>query len=376
MKPGADTPLVLHAVGDVGPLRPDLASIFAGVPRLSDCDVLFGQMETVVTAQASPAPNARLAMRSPPETAAMLRSVGFYAMSVAGNHAMDYGAAGLLDCIANLRAAGIAPCGGGASLPEARKPAIVERNGRRIAFLAYSSILPAGYAAEANRPGCAPMWAHTHYQQIEPDQPGTGARTRSFADREHLAALVQDVKDARRDADIVAVSLHWGVHFVRAVLADYQAEVAHAAIDAGAHMILGHHPHLLKGVEIYRGRPILYSLGNFAIEQPSAFKADVHRDAAFADISRLGSGWRPGEAYMAPPETRHTVIARLIIDGAGAVTLRLRPCWIDDTSTPQALQRGDPRWSGVLDYLAAVTAEAGLTTRLEAAGDEIGVLHD
>ena len=82
------------------------------------------------------------------------------------------------------------------------------------------------------------------------------------------------------------VSLHWGIHFVRGDLADYQREVAHAAIEAGADMILGHHPHVLKAIELYRGKPIFYSLGNFAIEQPRAFKADVHLDRGFADSTR------------------------------------------------------------------------------------------
>lgn len=365
--------IFIHAVGDVGPRRADAASIFARTRELGQCDVLFGQMELVLTDHASPAPNARLAMRSPPETAPALKLAGFQAMSVAGNHAMDFGAAGLLDTVRVLRASGIAPCGGGASLAEARRPAIVQAKGRRVAFLAYSSILPSGYAAEANKPGCAPMWAHTHYEQIEPDQPGTGARVRSFADAAHLAALLEDVRVAKAQADVVAVSLHWGVHFVRAVLADYQREVAHLAIDAGADMILGHHPHVLKAVEIYRGRPVFYSLGNFAIEQPSVFKEDVHLDAAFRDISRLGGKWSPDAKYMIPPETRHTLVVRCGIGEDGGVTTRLRPHWIDDASDPHALKAGDPRFADVLTYLSEVTAEAGISTRFEIVDGEIAV---
>jgi poly-gamma-glutamate synthesis protein (capsule biosynthesis protein) len=363
--------LVIHAVGDVGPKRAEPGSIFARTPDLADCDVLFGQMEVVLTDHASAAPNAKLALRSSPSTARALKQAGFAAMSVAGNHAMDFGAQGLLETVKHLREAGVAPCGGGAMLAEARQPAIVEANGRRVAFLAYSSILPAGFAAEANKPGCAPMWAHTHYEQIEPDQPGTGARVRSFADKVHLAALIEDVRAAKREADVVAVSLHWGVHFVRAVLADYQREVAHAAIDAGAGMIIGHHPHILKAVEIYRGRPVFYSLGNFAIEQPSAFKEDVHLDAAFKDISKLGGAWRPGEKYMIPPDTRLTLVARCVVDGKGDISLRLRPHWIDDNSDPWALEGDDPRFGEVLAYLSEVTAEADVATRFARAGSEI-----
>ena len=108
----------------------------------------------------------------------------------------------------------------------------------------------------------------TVYEPAEPDQPGTPAGIRTFAHRADLDALLDSIRSARRRADVVLLSLHWGLHMVRATLADYQIEVAHAAIDAGADAILGHHPHLLKGVGFHRGRPIFYSLGNFAIEQP------------------------------------------------------------------------------------------------------------
>lgn len=363
--------LIIHAMGDVGPRRPEPGAIFAQA-RMGGGDVLFGQMECVLTEHASAAPHAKLAMRSAPATAQALKAAGFHAMSVAGNHAMDFGARGLLDTVEVLRGVGIAPCGAGANLSAAREPAIVGAKGKRVAFLAYSSILPAGYAAEANRPGCAPMWAHTHYEQIEPDQPGTGARVRSFADAKHLAALVDDVRAAKAQADVVAVSLHWGVHFVRAVLADYQREVAQAAIAAGADMIIGHHPHILKAVEIIGGKPVFYSLGNFAIEQPSAFKEDVHLDAAFADISKLGGKWRPGEKYMIPPETRFTLVARCIVDG-GKIGVRLRPHWIDDDSCPVAVSEGDPRFREVFEYLVAVTDEAGVATRYEIRDGEIAV---
>jgi poly-gamma-glutamate synthesis protein (capsule biosynthesis protein) len=365
--------VVIHAVGDIGPRRPDLASILRKTKGLSDCDVLFGQMETVLTDHVSPSPNAKLPTRSPPATAKMLKAAGFQAMSVAGNHAMDFGAKGLLDTVEALTSAGIVPCGAGATLSEARRPAIVEAAGQRVAFLAYSSILPAGYSAEENRPGCAPMWAHTHYDQIEPDQPGTAARVRSFPDSKHLAALMADVKAAKAKAGIVAVSLHWGVHFIRATLADYQRVVAHAAIEAGADMIIGHHPHILKAVEVHRGKPIFYSLGNFALEQPSAFKEDVDRDAAFADISKLGGQWRPGEKYMTPSDTRLTMIARCIVE-TRSIEVRLKPHWIDDDSDPIGLAADDPRFSEILSYLSAVTAEAGVETRFERIGDEIGIV--
>ena len=124
--------------------------------------------------------------------------------------------------------------GAGADIAAARRPALVEVAGTRVAFLAYSSILPAGYWAEHDRPGCAPMRALTLYQQVEVDQPGTPARIHTYPDRADLKALRTDVRRARQEADFVVVSIHWGIHFVPSEIADYQRDVAYAAIDDGA----------------------------------------------------------------------------------------------------------------------------------------------
>ena len=364
--------LVISGVGDVAPKRARPIDIFSAVrDELIGTDVLFGQMECPVSDRGLPSPDAKLAMRTSADVAPVLADVGFDVMSIAGNHCMDFGAVALADTIEHLERSGIRCCGAGGQLNQARRPAIIEAKGRRTAFLAYSSILPAGYAAESNRPGCAPLRAYTHYEQIEPDQPGTPARIHTFPDPADMNALLADIAEARRQADIVVLSMHWGIHFVRASLADYQREVAHLAIEHGADIIFGHHPHLLKGVEIYCGRPIFYSLGNFAIEQPSAFKEDVHLDRAFADISALSPGWKPTERYMAPPETRHTGIARCTVRSDGSLAASLLPCRIDDDSRPEPLKAGDPHFAELFDYLVAITAEAGLHTRYRCEGDEI-----
>lgn len=347
--------------------------MFSRVRGMDEASLRFGQMETVLTDHDCPAPAARLAMRSPPETASALSAVGFDVMSVAGNHAMDFGARGLTDTIRHLGDAGIATCGGGETLVAARRSAVIEVGGRRVAVLAYSSILPAGYAAETNRPGCAPMWAHTHYEQVEPDQPGTPARVRSFADPDHLSALVEDVRGAKAGADIVVLSLHWGVHFVRSEIADYQFEVARAAVGAGADMIFGHHPHLLKGVELIDGKPVFYSLGNFAIEQPSAFREDIVHDASFANIRKLGGEWKPGEDFMLPEETRPTMVACCDVSANGDVEVSFYPHWVEDDSAPVGLAAVDPRFEKVRAYTEAVSREAGMATRFVTDGDVVRV---
>ena len=312
-------------------------------------------------------------MRTDPSVAKDLRAVGFDAVSIAGNHALDFGVIALRDTLEALRDSGIAACGVGATLEEARRPAMIEARGRRVAVLSYSSILPYGYAAERARAGCSPIRAYTHFHHVEPDQPGTPPRVLTFTDPNDLEAMLVDVRNARACADIVLLSIHWGLHFTRAVLADYQRVVAHAAIDAGAHAILGHHPHVLKAVEIYRGRPIFYSLGNFAIEQPYVFNADVIREQSFQDISRLSSGWQPTAKFITPPDTRHSVIARLEFDDADNVAAWLMPCQIDDDSVPILVHPGQAAFDDVVAYQAAVTQEVGLQTNFEIDGDRVRI---
>ena len=366
------TPLSIHAVGDLAPRRDNPDSIFASViDTLRDSDLRVGHLECPLSNRGTPSPNAKLAMRTTPEVATTLRRVGFDAVSVGGNHALDFGVIALGDTLAALRDAGIKPCGTGANLEAARAPALIEARGRRVAVLSYCSILPVGYAAERARAGCAPLRAFTHFHHVEPDQPGTPPRVLTFADPVDLDALLEDVRTARKQAEIVLLSIHWGLHFTRATLADYQRVVAHAAIDAGAHAVLGHHPHILKAIEIYRGRPIFYSLGNFAIEQPYVFNADVMREQSFEDISRLSAGWQPTAKFITPPDTHHTVIARLEFDEACNVSASFVPCHIDDDSVPIRLHHGEPAFDEVAAYQQAVTEEVGLSTRFSRDGDRI-----
>ncbi len=366
---------VILACGDVGAKRTDCASIFAHcAPTLRVADLCFAQLETTVSGRGAPVPNARLAMRAPPAMAAAARAAGIGVMSFAGNHCLDFGQTAFEDTLRHAAEAKIAVCGAGATLEIARRPALVTRAGVRIAVLAANSILPDGYAAGVDKPGCAPLRAHTLYEPGEPDQPGTPARIRTFAHRGDMEALCASIAAAREIADAVLVSLHWGIHMIPSILADYQVEVAHAAIDAGAHAILGHHPHLLKGVEIYRDRPIFYSLGNFAIEQPHVWDPTITQSASFRNLLSLNPTWQMDQVYMLPPVTRMTGIAKLVRSDGGAWQARFLPAWINDDSAPQLLPAEDSRFDAVAAFLADSSRDAGLSTRFTVDGSEL-VLH-
>jgi poly-gamma-glutamate synthesis protein (capsule biosynthesis protein) len=362
----------LLATGDVAPRRADLASMFAKVRgALRGGDLVLGQLETTLSERGSPAPNAKLAMRAPPEAARAIAEAGYDVVSFAGNHCLDFGPDAFFDTLHHAHAAGLAVCGAGADIAAARRPAIMTVGGTRVAVLAYSSILPQGYWAEARRPGCAPMRAITAYEQIETDQPGTPARVHTFPDRADLRALRADVRAARAAADVVVVSVHWGIHFVPAEIADYQRDIAWAAIDDGADAILGHHPHILKGVEIYKGRPIFYSLGNFAIEQPQAFDPTILDSPSFKDLMALNPGMDPMQAFVCPPDSRKTMIAKLTFEDGRLARTALIPADIDDSSTPEVLARSDKRFDEVVRYLEQITNSQGLDTRYRSDGDEV-----
>ncbi|HKP58227.1 MAG TPA: CapA family protein [Polyangiales bacterium] len=373
--PGSEVPgIQLYAVGDIAPDRADPRECFRWTRDvLRAADVAFCQLEVNLTTRGVRLPQVRHTHRAPASTARALKDAGFSVVSFAGNHCLDWGPDGFDDTVAALRGAGLEVVGVGLDISEARAPVIVEREGVRVAFLAYSSILPAQYWAETNRRGCAPMRAFTVYEQIEPDQPGTPARVHTYADRGDLAALRTDVAAAKQRADLVIVSLHWGIHFVPAVIADYQREVGHAAIDAGADLILGHHAHILKGVEVYRDKAIFYSLGNFAM--------DLRMDEAhaqskgFKEIQALHPDWVPDfdSLYNFPPESRMTMIVRALLTRQGIADLGFLPAYIDREAQPEVVRAQDPRFKEITRYMECISASQNLSVQYEPVGDEVRV---
>jgi poly-gamma-glutamate synthesis protein (capsule biosynthesis protein) len=362
----------LYAVADIGPDRDDPRECFALVrDEIRKADIAFCQLEVNLTDRGARLPQVRHTHRATTATASALKDAGFTVVSFSGNHCMDWGRDGFFDTIDSLQAAGLAVVGVGAGITQARAPVIQTANGVRVAFLAYCSILPANYWAEADRPGCAPMRAWTIYEQIEPDQPGTPCRVHTHANRADLAAMVADVKAARAVADVVVMSIHWGIHFVPAVLADYQAEVAHAAIDAGVDLILGHHAHILKGVEVYRGKPIFYSMGNFAIDL--RMTPEHAQGKGFREIQSLSPGWVPDfdSLYNFPPDSRMTLVVTARATTGGLTDIGFLPAFINRDAQPEILKADDARFGQVVDYLRWATQAAGLNARFHARGDAV-----
>lgn len=338
---------------------------------LAAADITFGQLETSFAASGVRAPQARHAVLARPEGAAALARAGFNVISMAGNHVLDWGNEAFFETKANIEAAGMKVVGAGADIAEARAPVSTTLpDGTRVAILAYSSILPMAYWADERRPGCAPMRAFTHYEQIEPDQPGTPARIHTWPHPGDLAALEHDIRAAKARHEVVLVSMHWGIHFVRAVIADYQRAIARAAVAAGADAILGGHAHILKGCEIIDGAPVFHSLCNFATD----LRMDPAHAASksFQEIRVLAEEWEPDfeSLYNFPKPARLSMVARLEIAGGRITRSGFLPLHIDRDAVPRFQERGSAHHAEVVDYMTAVTQEAGLNARY-AVGDDM-----
>lgn len=252
--PVAEGEVLLVAVGDVmlgrtvgeGILAQGASYPFQFVAEaLQAADVAFANLESPITARGQPAPK-DFVFRAPALAARSLAEGGIDVVSLANNHALDYGLVGLFDTLAGLEAMGIAQAGAGQDLEEARRPAVLTVKGLNIAFLAYVNTPDdsvSGFSLAATAAG--------------PDKAGV-----AWATPETVTA---DVAQASQQYDVVVVSLHTGFEYQEAPN-ELQAQLAHAAIDAGADLVLGHHPHVLQGIDQYRGGLIIYSLGNFVFD--------------------------------------------------------------------------------------------------------------
>ncbi len=172
---------------------------------------------------------------APPATLS-LRNAGFNLVSLANNHLLDYGPQAMMSTIETLDQAGIKHAGAGRNETEARGPVFLDIAGRRIAFLSFCSMPPTAYGARDDRPGTA-----------------------FIRDEDEVLA---EIRAAKARADLVLVAMHWGRDYIPFAPARNR-RLGRACIDAGAALVIGHHPHVLQGIEVYRGGLIAYSLGNF-----------------------------------------------------------------------------------------------------------------
>lgn len=199
-------------------------------------DLTLANLEAPLTKRGGEFKAKKFRFRVAPEAALALKKNGITTVNLANNHSMDFGTVGLNDTLEALHQAGVDWVGAGENLAAARRMILYQIQGKKVAVLAYSLTLPAEFWANDLHSGTMPL-------------------------QERL--MLEDVAVARRTADIVIVSVHWGEEGT-ARLRPYQPRLGHMMIDAGVDVVIGHHPHVLQGVERYKNGIIFYSLGNFA----------------------------------------------------------------------------------------------------------------
>lgn len=369
------------AVGDVilGEADPD--RFFApSASVLQAGDAVIAHVETPYTREGIQMPLEVPSGAGDPERLSALPAAGFNLATIAGNHAYDQGLPGVRDTIATLRSLGLQTTGTGLNIAEARQPAFLERKGIRFGLLSYNAVGPRASWAGSAKAGAAYVDIMTHYEQ-EYATPGGPGRIYTFVEPESLEAMEHDIEALRPRCDILIVAFHKGVGHTRAEIASAEKQLTHATVNAGADIVVGHHAHICKGVEIYKGKPIFHGLGNFVTPSLSLSTDPAKNNSperlAWAKRRKKLFGFEPDPNmpnYAFHPESRNTMIAKVVVSRDGVVRAGFVPCYIDQQVRPVPVSR-ENGGQAVFDYMAAITAEVGLKTEFawNAAGTEVVV---
>lgn len=368
--------LTMLAVGDLILDEPQAETFFAYVaPVLKSADVVVGQGEVVFTSRGVCSSTDVAAPPCDPANMSALPAAGFNVITLAGNHLWDSGAPGIEDTIAGLQGYGIAVTGAGMNINEARRPAIIKRDGTSFGFLSYNCVGPKESWATNKKAGCAYVNIITHYE-LEHATPGGPPAIYTFAEPRSLELMLDDIKKLRSLCDVLVVALHKGIGHVPAKLAMYEQQVSYAAIDAGADLILGHHAHILRGVEQYKGKTIFHGLCNF-VTVTRALAPDPTQDSQQWAMKRKELfGFAPDPDYPTypfHPEAKQTIIAKCLISGGRITRVSYLPCLVNKKGQPEIL-KNDERGQQVFSYMKKITQIAGLNAAFEWDGNEI-VIH-
>ena len=205
---------------------------------MQDMDLMWINNEFVYSLRGTPLPEKAWTFRGAPANVSYLKDLGVDIVGLANNHTYDFGKVSFLDTLSTLEKAEIPYVGAGRTIKQAAAPVYLETNGFKIAYVAASRAEYTIYTPQATKKKPGILWCYDNTR------------------------FLKSIRTAAANADYVIALPHWGVeHSLE--LEDVQIEGAHAYIDAGADAVIGAHPHILQGIEYYKGKPILYSLGNF-----------------------------------------------------------------------------------------------------------------
>lgn len=326
---GMGTAIVVS--GDLYFRRPSGTGVLDAVrAQLRDGDLFFGNLEAPFIASERPIryksglTSTNFGMAE--ELAAELRP--FSAVSIANNHVMDYGEEAYLRTMRILDSLPVGHAGGGPDSEVAARPWFADgEDGSRIAFLAYSCLHQRGFEAGPGTPGMAVVRVRTAYEPASRalDQPGLAPIVRTACEVSSLDEVSRSIREAARTADVVVVSIHWGVSGGNRAVVEYQYELGRHCVDAGAAIVFGHHPHVLQPVEFYHGGLIAYSMGNLVFDSRNGWTEPLSavlrcyvNDGKVCQIGlipiRPARDWAPVPA--ADDETISEVMGRLELTGS------------------------------------------------------------
>ncbi|HEX9912378.1 MAG TPA: CapA family protein [candidate division Zixibacteria bacterium] len=203
----------------------------------NSAEIAFGNLESPLSKRGMKGDQI-YAFRGNPESIKGLIYAGFDVLNLANNHSYDYGRKAFEETLKFLKQNNIRTIGAGENIKDARKPAVFDLGDLKVAFLGYDLSPGAVYAGGKN--------------------PGVAKIKSSW--------IIEDIEKAKKEADLIVVSFHWGIEYDD-FPAEYQKSLAHMVIDCGADIVVGHHPHTFQGIEVYKGKLIAYSLGNFIFDQ-------------------------------------------------------------------------------------------------------------
>lgn len=223
---------------------------------IEQADIFMVNQEFPFSNRGTPETDKQFTFRLPEEKVLILQEIGPDIVALANNHALDYGKEALSDTIRVLDEAGILHAGAGENLDEAKALKTIEAGGKTFGFLAASRVFPKGHwAAGADHPGMLTAYDST--------------------------VLLEEIQKAEASCDFLTVYVHWGIER-KTEPESYQRTLGQQYIDAGADLVIGSHPHVLQGIEYYKGKPIVYSLGNFvfgsSIPKTMLIQVDVPRE--------------------------------------------------------------------------------------------------
>jgi len=321
-----DREVLLMAVGDIYINREEPKTAFRDIlPLFKDKDILFGNLETTLIDKQLPAMEGRVSpMMANQKMIEGIVEANFDLVSLANNHTTDYGPSGLLKTIKLLDRNKILYVGAGKNIKEAKEPVIITKNNFRIGFLAYeATVWSFGGDAKKERPGVAKI-------NVNPLLPYPHVA------KEDLTGMAQHIKNVKTTVDILIVSLHCGAELTT-TLSPHQKSIAHAAVDSGADIVVGHHPHVLQGVETYKGKVICYSLGNFIFDEEFFYSGE-------------------------------TIIIRAKILSTG-MKISLVPVFLNDKGKLELLEESESKYKGILRKM--VELSQGLGTKINGTTGEL-----